>query len=425
MSKYQDRNIISDTHGNKIQSESVSSYNRALTNLSGAGDVKYADSDFKITHGMINGLKLNNYNGGSQGSLSKTTAPPNKNLNNPKFFTGKLKDAYYNAVLNNNDIEKRKILAMPDKIVGMLKVFQDSNNELQQALDKPLGAPGSPNIGLMSKNVNFLKYLSEFSFNGDTNIDIDLDDNNELIIKTNGAEPIYIERLIEQQTNPNVNSDKIVPVLGDPRTLIWEPMDTVGPIPLIEQITTDLNLSAKQANDDPKYSLDDNYKIETQLAEYDHTNMLNNKNASESLWPQAQQMAVSAINTIDPDNIESATPLQQKLLSIFSEYNQGITSDINLVEDYMNNGGEKWGNYIGAEANYSQENAPLVKFQRDILAWSFNNGYHSQNVLPYVKAEQAVKQGETEAEVDAAYIDETENKEQAAESILDTKIDKL
>ena len=296
---------------------------------------------------------------------------------------------------------------------------------MQQALDKPLGAPGSPNVGLMSKNVNFLKYLSEFSFNGDTNIDIDLDENNELIIRTNGAEPIYVERLIEQQTNPNVNSDKIVPVLGDPRTLIWEPMDTVGPIPLIEQITTDLNLSAKEANDDPKYSLDDNYKIETQLAEYDHTNMLNNKNASESLWPQAQQMAVSAINTIDPDNMESATPLQQKLLSIFSEYNQGITSDINLVEDYMNNGGEKWGNYIGAEANYSQENAPLVKFQRDILAWSFNNGYHSQNVLPYVKEEQAVKQGETEAEVDSVYIDKADDKEQAAESILDTKIDKL
>ena len=74
MSKYQDRNIISDTHGNKIQSESVSSYNQALTNLSGAGDVKYADSDFKITHGMINGLKLNNYNGGSQGSLSKNNS---------------------------------------------------------------------------------------------------------------------------------------------------------------------------------------------------------------------------------------------------------------------------------------------------------------------------------------------------------------
>jgi hypothetical protein len=407
MSKYQDRRIISETHGNKKEADTVKEYNETLTNLSGAGNKEVVDSDYKLTQEIINGLKINNYDGGSTGSLRSTSTPPKENQYNKDFFGGKLKDKYYEAVLNNDKSTQKKILEMPDKIVGVLDVFQRSNSDLQSALDKPSGAPGSPNVGLISKNLNFFKYIQEFNFNGDKNINIDIDEDNNLLMFTDDTEPIYVDSLISQQKNPNPNSEKIIPVLGDPQKIIYEPMDSVGPMPLIEQITTSLKFPKKEG-DEQFFDLDQNIQIESQLVNYDHTPMLDLKSVGQSLWPQAQQMAVSGINTIDPDS-EERTPLQEKLLSIFSEYNQNISSDINLVEDYMKNGGEKWGIYMGADSNYDQKNAPLVKFQRDILAWSFNNGYHSQNVLPYIKEEQSVKQGDNMSDADKEYEDSKES----------------
>jgi len=423
MSKYQDRRIISATHGNRRESSSVEKYNAALDGLSGAGDNAKVDSDFNITQGIVNDLKLNNYNGGSSGSLRSTTDPPKRNESNANFF-GTLKDVYYNAVLEKNNIKQKKILSMPDKIVGMLKVFQNANDQLKLALSQPSGAPGSINTGLMAQNVNMLKYLNEFNRNGDVNINIDLDENDEVVIHTDNAEPVYVEKLIEQQTNTNVNAESIVPTLGDPQTLIWEPMDSVGPVPLIEQLTMDLKLKSDKEN--PKYTLEDNLKIESQIVEYDHTNMLNNKQVGQSLWPQAQQMAVTAFNTIDMENIENATPLQQKLMYIFNEYNDHAYNNVNLIDDYINNGGEKWGVYVGADANYDQQNSKLVKFQRDILGWSFNNGYHSQNVLPHIKQEEAVKQGETTSEEKAKVYDLDETSiDNESGNILDDTIEKI
>ena len=421
MSKYQDRRIISETHGSKKEADTVEEYNKALTNLSGAGDKKTQDSDYKLTQGIINGLKINNYDGGSTGSLKSTSNPPKENQYNKDFFGGKLKDIYYDAVLNNDKSTQEKILKMPDKVVGVIDVFQKANNDLQAALDKPSGAPGSPNVGLISQNLNFFKYIQEFNFNGDKNINIDIDENNNLLMFTGDAAPIYVDSLIAQQKNPNPNSEKIVPVLGDPQKTIYEPMDSVGPMPLIEQITTTLKFPKKE-DDEPSFDLKQNIQIESQLVNYDHTPMLDLKSVGQSLWPQAQQMAVSAVNTIDPDS-EEITPLQERLLSIFSEYNQNISSDITLVEDYMKNGGEKWGVYIGADSNYDQKNAPLVKFQRDLLAWSFNNGYHSQNVLPYIKQEEAVKQGDSMSDVDKEY--EQSKETNSSNNLFDETVEKV
>jgi len=421
MSKYQDRRIISETHGNKRDTKTVEQYNKTVTDLSGAGNNKIVDSDFKLTQEIVNGLKINNYDGGSTGSLRSTTTPPKENQYNKDFFGGKLKDKYYEAVLNNDKSTQKKILAMPDKIVGVLDVFQKSNNDLESALDKPSGAPGSPNIGLISKNLNFFKYIQEFNFNGDKNINIDIDEDNNLLMFTNDTEPIYVDSLIAQQKNANPNSDSIKPVLGDPQKTVYEPMDSVGTMPLIEQITTSLQFPKKEEGDQ-SFDLKQNIQIESQLVNYDHTPMLDLKSVGQSLWPQAQQMSVSAINTIDPDS-DDITPLQHKLLSIFSEYNQNISSDINLVEDYMKNGGEKWGVYMGADSNYDQRNAPLVKFQRDLLAWSFNNGYHSQNVLPYIKQEEAVKQGDNMSDVDKEYEDSKETN--SSNNLFDETVEKV
>ena len=421
MSKYKNRDIISETHGVKPQDDTVQQYNETVTNLSGAGN-DVLDSDYKFTNEKINSLKINNYDGGTDGSLRSLTQAPVENKSNPEFFNKKLKDLYYDAVEDNNSILQKKILAMPDKVVGMLQSFQDANNKLKESLNKPLGAPGSPNIGLMSRSTNFLKYLSEFNFNGDNNIDLDIDDDYNLMITTNDAEPIYIDSLISQQTNTNINSDDMVPTIGDVRKLVIDPMDSAGSMPLIEQLTVDLKLDQPQG--DPMYTVDQNVLIENQLASYDHTNMLNNKPASQSLWPPAIQTAVSAFNTIDTENIESASPLQKKLLHIFSEYNSNNLSDINLVEDYLTNGAENWGIYVGAEVNYSQDNAALVRFQRDLLSWYFNNEYHTQNVLPYIKGEELVKQGEsTEAAKDQ--YEESQEESNNSNNILDTQIDKV
>ena len=422
MSKYKNRNIISETHGSKIQDETVREYNDTVTNLAGAGDVKVVDSDYQIANKIINGLKINNYDGGTSGSLRSLTQPPKQNQSNPEFFSKKLKDLYYNAVQDENSLLQKKILQMPDKVVGMLSSFQEANSNLQSAVSQPLGAPGSPNVGLMSRNINFLKYLSEFNFNGDNNIDLDVDDDYNLMIKAPDAEPIYVDSLISQQTNTNINSDQMVPVIGDVKELIIDPMDSAGPMPLIEQITVDLNLD--NSSEEPMYSLDENVLIESQLSNYDHSNILNNKNVSQSLWPPAAQTAVSAFNTIDIDNIESATPLQKKLLNIFNEYNLSLQGDVNLVEDYMNNGGEKWGIYVGAEVNYNQDNAPLVRFQRDLMSWYFNNEYHTQNVLPYVKGEELVKQGESMEAAKDQY-EESKKDSNNSNNILDTQIDKV
>jgi len=410
MSKYKNRNIISETHGNKIQGDSVNEYNDTITNLSGAGTKQVINSDYQQANNIVNGLKINNYDGGTSGSLRSLTTAPKQNKSNPEFFSKKLKDLYYNAVQDEDSLLQKKILDMPDKVVGMLSSFQTANNDLQAAVSKPLGSPGSPNVGLMSKNINFLKYLSEFNFNGDNNIDLDIDEDYNLMIMAPDTEPIYVDSLIAQQTNTNINSETMVPVIGDVRKLIIDPMDSAGPMPLIEQITVDLELTNTQG-EEASYTIENNELIEGQLSNYDHTNMLNNKNVGQSLWPTATQTAVSAFNTIDVNNIGSASPLQKKLLNIFNDYNNSIQDDINLVEDYMKNGAENWGVYVGAEVNYNQDNAPLVRFQRDLMSWYFNNEYHTQNVLPYVKGEQSIKQGETKEGAKEAYENSTNTSE--------------
>jgi len=420
MSKYKNRNIISDSHGIKTQDDTVERYNQTVTDLSGAGN-KTIDSDYKFTNEKINSLKINNYDGGTDGSLRSLTKAPVTNKSNPEFFNKKLKNLYYDAVEDNNSILQKKILSMPDKVVGMLQSFQTANSELKNALSKPLGAPGSPNVGLMSRSPNFLKYLSEFNFNKDNNIDLDIDEEYNLMITAPDAEPIYVDSLISQQTNNNVNAEDMVPTIGDVRKLIVDPMDSAGPAPLIEQITVDLDLQS--TDDEPMYTIENNVLIEQQLTHYDHTNMLNNKKVSQSLWPPAIQTAVSAFNTIDHENIESTSPLQKKLMNIFAEYNSKSLNNVNLIEDYLHNGAENWGVYMGADVNYSQDNAPLVRFQRDLLSWYFNNEYHTQNVLPYIKGEESVKQGGDMSNVDKEHENSKENN--SPTNIFDEKVDKV
>ena len=86
MSKYQDRRIISETHGNKKEADTVKEYNETLTNLSGAGNKEVVDSDYKLTQEIVNGLKINNYDGGSTGSLRSTSTPPKENQYNKVNF---------------------------------------------------------------------------------------------------------------------------------------------------------------------------------------------------------------------------------------------------------------------------------------------------------------------------------------------------
>ncbi len=223
---------------------------------------------------------------------------------------------------------------------------------------------------------------------------MELDENNDIFLFQENNDNLYIDRLIDQQKNPSINSDSLMPILGDPREM-YEQMDSVGDSPLVETITENLKLKpVKEGEDDVMYTIEDSNNIESVLVNYDHSNMLNQKSKMQSLWPQAQQMAVSVLNGLDYEKPDSWSPLENKLISIMSEYRK-YEPKVNLVEDYQKNGGEKWGNYIGAEVNYSQKNSPLVDFQRDLLGWSFNNGYHNQSVLPYVKQDASVKQGDS------------------------------
>tara|TARA_Y100000385_G_C13063894_1_gene625748 strand:- start:229 stop:1482 length:1254 start_codon:yes stop_codon:yes gene_type:complete len=391
MQDYSNKSITSDKHGNKLESEDITKFNESVEDLSGVNSSEEF-SDFKYTQDKVNFLKLKNYNGGNAGSLSSISKPPENKAENYQNVLMSLKESFYNSVVDNDKLTQKKLLETPDKIVGTIKIFQDANEKLSNALTKPLGSPKSLNIGLMSNNTQWLDYVSEFNIGNGFNME--LDENNDIMLYQDNNEPIYIDRLIDQQVNPSINSDDLIPTLGDPKEM-YNTMDSVGDSPLVERITESLKIKpVKEGDNDVMYSIEDNGKIENMLVNYDHTNMLNQKSKMQSLWPQAQQMAVSVLNGLDYEKPDSWSPLENKLISIMSEYRK-YEPKVNLVEDYQKNGGEKWGNYIGAEVNYSQKNSPLVDFQRDLLGWSFNNGYHNQSVLPYVKQDASVKQGDS------------------------------
>ncbi len=402
MKDYSNQATTSDKHGNKRDTDNVQEFNKAIEVQSGVAE-KGFNSNFKQASDTINYLKLKSYNGGDLGSLSNISKPPvNTNNKNADFVATKMKDAYYQAVVDNDPARQKKLLNMPDKIVGALSIFKDANSVLSEALIKPLGSPGSINVGLMAENKQWLDYISDFNVNQDANFNLELDENDELLIYKENSEPIYVERLIQQQLDPSINSDQLIPLLGDPKELVYNSMDSIGDVPLVEQITADLNLQpVKSDKEDVMYTIEDNQKIEEVISNYDHTNILNQKSSMQSLWPQAQQMSVSALNGLDYENPDSWSPLENKLVSIFSEYRKYFPN-VDLVKDYQENGGEQWGSYMGAEVNYTQKNSPLVDFQRDLLGWSFNNGYHNQSVLPYVKQESAIKQGDSDEGVENA-----------------------
>ena len=391
MQDYSNKSITSDKHGNKLESEDITKFNKSVEDLSGVNSNEEF-SDFKYTQDKVNFLKLKNYNGGEAGSLSNINKPPEDKSNNFQGVLKSLKDSYYDAVLKNDKDAQKKLLETPDKIVATIQVFQNANNTLNKALSRPLGSPKSLNVGLLANNTQWLDYVGEFNIGNGFNME--LDENNDIFLFQENNDNLYIDRLIDQQKNPSINSDSLIPILGDPKEM-YEQMDSVGDSPLVEMITENLKLKpVKEGEDDVMYTIEDSNKIESVLVNYDHTNMLNQKNKMQSLWPQAQQMAVSVLNGLDYENPQSWSPLENKLISIMSEYRK-YEPKVNLVEDYQKNGGEKWGNYIGAEVSYNTKNSPLVDFQRDLLSWSFNNGYHNQSVLPYVKQEAAVKQGDS------------------------------
>lgn len=402
MKDYSNQATTSDKHGNKRDTDSIQDFNKAVEIQSGVAE-KGLNNGFKHASDTINYLKLQSYNGGDLGSLSNISKPPvNTNNKNANFVATRMKDAYYQAVVDNDPARQKKLLNIPDKIVGALSIFKNANSSLSEALVKPLGSPGSVNVGLMAENKQWLDYISDFNVNQDANFNLELDENDELLIYKENSEPIYVERLIQQQLDPNINSDQLIPLLGDPKELVYNSMDSVGDVPLVEQITADLALQpVKSDKEDVMYTIEDNQKIEEVISNYDHTNILNQKSSMQSLWPQAQQMSVSVLNGLDYENTDSWSPLENKLVSIFSEYRKYFPN-VDLVKDYQENGGEQWGSYMGAEVNYTQKNSPLIDFQRDLLGWSFNNGYHNQSVLPYVKQESAVKQGDSDEGVENA-----------------------
>lgn len=347
---------------------------------------------FEEAQAVINGLKLNNAKGGNFGQLGNLNKAPETNTQMPKFLAGELKTRMFDAVSENDTLKIKKLNSDVDKLVGVLSIFQNNNKKLNEAINKPLGGPGSPNIGLMADNVNILKYAADWNVNGDKNFNLGIDDNDELTIQIPGEEALYVTQLTNMATNPNMNSEMFIPTIGDPQTLIYDKMDASGTMPVVEQLATDLEIELNEEN--KEFSAKDDFMMQENLIKYNHQNVLNLRNVSQSLWPIATQMAVSTLNAVGDD----PSPLEAEILDIFGKYQDYIGQDYNLIANYEQNGQKAWGNYIGADVNYSQENSSLVDFQRDVLSWSFNKGYHDQSISPYVKQEQAVKQGEKSEE---------------------------
>jgi len=375
--------------------------------------------DFEEAQAVINGLKLNNAKGGNFGQLGNLNKAPETNTQMPKFLAGELKTRMFDAVSENDTLKIKKLNSDVDKLVGVLSIFQNNNKKLNEAINKPLGGPGSPNIGLMADNVNILKYAADWNVNGDKNFNLGIDDNDELTIQIPGQEALYVTQLTNMATNPNMNSEMFIPTIGDPQTLIYDKMDTSGTMPVVEQLATDLEIQLNEGN--KEFSIKDDAKMQENIIKYNHENILNLRNVSQSLWPIATQMAVSVLNGAG----ENPSPLESEILDIVGKYQDYIGEDYNLISNYEQNGQKSWGNYIGADVNYSQENSTLVDFQRDILSWSFNKGYHDKNISPYVKQEQAVKQGETSEGVIEAKEDAKNTKDSQSDSMLDIQIDKV
>ncbi len=362
-------------------------FNQGLIDLS----MKERDS-FEEAQAVINNLKLNNAKGGNFGQLGNLNKAPETNTQMSKFLAGDLKTKMFDAVSDNDTIKIKKLNKDVDKLVGVLSIFQENNKKLNEAINKPLGSPGSPNIGLMADNVNILKYAADWNVNGDKNFNLGIDDSDELTIQIPGEEPLYVTQLTNMATNPNMNAEMFIPTIGDPQTLIYDKMDASGVMPVVEQLATDLEIDLNEEN--KEFSIKDDAMMQENLIKYNHQNILNLRNVSQSLWPIATQMAVSTLNGVG----DEPSPLEAEILDIVGKYQDYIGQDYNLINNYEQNGQKAWGNYIGADVNYSQENSSLVDFQRDVLSWSFNKGYHDQNISPYVKQEQAVKQGETSDE---------------------------
>jgi hypothetical protein len=408
MGTYRQPKIINDKYGLKAAGDAIADFNAGISNLAGSDSEESSESkkdtsyvtkkefeDYKIKQDLASQIKAWNAKGGSNGQLKMLSNTPQKNLQLSEFWKTDAKDAFYNAVLENDKMKQQKILKDVDKTVGALKFFQDNNDKLTKASLMPDGSAGSLNINLL--DINTTKYLKDINTNNGNGLTLSYDEEDNLKIGAEDADDLYIDNVVDLGLNPNENSQELVYTMGDPNKVVDE-MEGDG---LVTKIVKQLFPNRIKESDDGKieeieeYTIDEGNQIASTLAtSISHENINNDQNYSQSVYPMAVQMAATRAKDLQITK-DGLNDLDNELLSIQE------AMGINFSEAYQTEGQAPFGNYVGGNINYNTENSPIAMNQRRLMSWFYNSSWYNRKIQPYVKqqtVEDLTKQTDKETE---------------------------
>jgi len=354
-------------------------------------DSSSGDTEFIQTQILLDKMKLNKAQGNKNGSLQLLGQSPKSNTQITSFFQKDFKDAYQQAVQDNNYLEMQRLNKLVDKTVGATKFFQNTAEETNEALSKPSGGPGSINLGRLSNQggTGLLKISNDMLNNDGNGLQLEFnEDKSDLRIKCEGTDVNYsMSQVVAFGTNNDPNSNQAVPVIGDVNNFVQQ-FEAAGNEPfsqsLVKTALGDEIVGEFIEKNDGNIELDAAQmdQVAGTLKDFQHGALLNDGNAAASYYPLAIQTGATMAEQAQlmKDKFNTNPLIEEGIKLMDGNYGDNRAQDM-----YKNGGMEQFGDYQGNNVSYDQENSPELQWQRKIVNWFLNYNFFETKIKPMQK----------------------------------------